>query len=130
MQHVTITGNVGSDAEVRQAGNGTVCNFSVACNEKGRNGEADKTTWYRCAVWGRRGEALAPYIRKGTKVTASGRLSLRVYTGNDGQARVDATVNVDEIDFFNTERVEQAAPEPRREEQRSGGDLYDEEIPF
>ncbi len=130
MQSIIISGNVGQDAEVHEVGNTTVCNFSVACNEKGRNGAEDVTTWYRCAVWGRRGEALQPYIRKGTKVTASGRLSLKVFTGSDGVPRVDATVNVDDLDFFNGGGAPQAQERPARQPQPQGDDMFDEEIPF
>lgn len=123
MQFITISGNVGRDSEIKQAGTGTVCNFSVACNEKGRNGEPDVTTWYRCAIWGKRGEAIARYINKGTRVTVAGRLRLGVYTGKDGAAKVDATIDVDEIDFTNTERVDQGA-------HASAPQVADDPIPF
>lgn len=99
MQIITLHGNIGRDAEVYQTQSGqSVCNFNLAVNDRGKDGE-DVTTWYRCAVWGNRGERLKQYLVKGTRATVVGRLQLGVYTGNDGQPRVDANVTVDEIDF-------------------------------
>ena len=62
-----VTGNVGKDAEIRTTPSGdAVCSFDV-CSNKG-----DVATWVRCSVWGKRGEKLAEFIKKGTRVTAAG----------------------------------------------------------
>ena len=79
MNNLTIAGNVGKDAEVRNTQNGkTVCNFTVAVS--GRSKDAD-STWFDCALWGERGEKLAQYIRKGDKITVAGEVSAREHSG-------------------------------------------------
>jgi single-strand DNA-binding protein len=87
MQIITIAGNIGRDAETRQAGSGTVTNFSVGVNDRDKN-----TTWYKCAMWGQRGEKLAAYLTKGGKVTVVGSLTAGVYDG-----KPDMKVNVSEV---------------------------------
>jgi single-strand DNA-binding protein len=79
MQTITITGNVGKDAEIRRAGNDNVCSFSVGVQQGW--GDKKSTNWFRCNLWGKRGEALHPYLLKGTKVAVQGELTIGEYQG-------------------------------------------------
>ena len=88
MQMVTIAGNIGKDAEVRQTASGSVTGFSVAVS----NGRDKESTWYRCSLWGSRGEKLAGYLTKGGKVTVAGTLTAGLYEG-----KLDLKVNVSEV---------------------------------
>jgi single-strand DNA-binding protein len=81
MLSATIAGNIGRDAETRQAGEGTVTTFSVASSRNGKDGQ-EVTTWVRCNLWGVRGEKLAQYLKKGGRVTAVGELEMRSYLKN------------------------------------------------
>jgi len=79
MNNLTIAGNIGKDAEVRQTQNGkTVCGFTVAVSGRGKDAES---TWFDCSLWGERADKLAPYLRKGDKVTVSGEVSAREHNG-------------------------------------------------
>ncbi|NSW52186.1 MAG: single-stranded DNA-binding protein [Anaerolineae bacterium] len=79
MDKLIVTGNLGRDAELRYAPNGSpICQFSVAATRKWKDRDGEKkehTNWYRCAIWGKRGEALAQYLVKGTRVLVEGRLN-------------------------------------------------------
>lgn len=77
MQVITIAGNIGKDAEVRDAGQSRVASFSVAVSE----GRDKPTTWWDVSMWGKRGESLAPHLTKGSRVTVSGRFSTREHNG-------------------------------------------------
>ena len=78
MKNITIAGTVGKDAEVRSLSSGqNVANFSVAVSE----GRDKPTTWFECSLWGKRGEVLAQYITKGSKVTVTGSLTVREHDG-------------------------------------------------
>lgn len=79
MFNAVIAGNLGRDAETRQAGSSSVTNFNVAV-EKRIKGEK-VTIWVRCAIWGKRGEALSSHLTKGSKVCVSGSLSTREHEG-------------------------------------------------
>lgn len=92
MQILTIAGIVGRDAKLNHPGNGDpVLNFSIAVdNGKDRDGKDRTPTWFDCAIWGKRAEALEKYIVKGTKLTVSGRPSARAH---EGKAYLGITVN-------------------------------------
>ena len=80
MKNITIAGTVGRDAETRQAGQSNVTGWSVAVDHRGKGGEKS-TVWFDVALWGKRGDALAQYIRKGDKITVCGELSTREHNG-------------------------------------------------
>jgi single-strand DNA-binding protein len=78
MATFTATGRVGRDAEVRTIQSGDkVASFSIAYD----TGFGDKkvTHWIDCALWGKRGEALAQYLTKGTLVEVSGEPTVKTY---------------------------------------------------
>ena len=79
MLNATIAGNIGKTAETRNAGQTTVTGFSVAVEQRGKDGK--KTQWVNCSMWGKRGETLAQYITKGGKICATGELTTREYDG-------------------------------------------------
>ena len=91
MKQITITGNIGKDAVVRatQAGD-KVTSWSVAVEE--RNGQDKRSIWFDCNLWGNRGEKLAQYLTKGSKVSVSGKLSTREHEG-----KTYLTINVDHV---------------------------------
>lgn len=90
MKQITIAGRVTKDADIRQAGSDNVCGFSVAVDD--RQGREKSTIFFECSLWGKRGDALAPFLTKGTPVTVSGDLSRREY---DGQTYLG--VRVDQV---------------------------------
>lgn len=93
MQTITIAGNLGGDAEVKHTQKGDAyASFSVGVS-KGRDSD---TTWYRVALFGNRGEALARYLTKGSKVTVTGELSPRLYD-KDGEKRLSLDVRAYEV---------------------------------
>lgn len=79
MKNITIAGNLGRDAELRSVGQSQVLGFAVAVEH--RDGQNKSTMWFDCSLWGKRGEALAQYMTKGTRVAVSGDLSTREHNG-------------------------------------------------
>ena len=79
MFNAVIAGNIGKDAETRSAGGSNVTNFNVAVEQHTKGGKV--TTWVRCALWGNRGDKLAQYLTKGSKVCVAGELTSREYEG-------------------------------------------------
>lgn len=81
MLNLTASGNLGRDAELKTVGGSTVCNFSVGAQSG--FGDKKKTEWISCGLWGRLGEAVADFLKKGVSVTVSGELSTREYNGKN-----------------------------------------------
>lgn len=110
MDRLIIIGYLGRDAELRYTPDGRqICQFSVAATRKwkSKEGEAhERTNWYRCMLWGKRGEALTPYLAKGTRVSIIGRLNgdehggPRLWQAEDGSARASYEVMVEELELL------------------------------
>jgi single-strand DNA-binding protein len=79
MKSIVIAGNIGKDAEVRNAGDSKVTSWSVAVDDG--FGQNKRTIWFDCSMWGVRGEKLAPHITKGGKICVSGEFSTREHNG-------------------------------------------------
>lgn len=136
MQILTIAGNVGKDAELRNTqGGDAVLSFSLATdNGKDRDGQKRPATWYDCSIWGKRATALQGHISKGDKFALSGRPTVRVHEG-----KAYLGISVDTLTFQGSSGGG-SAPQPRQDDApaygSSGygaggrpGDL-DGEIPF
>lgn len=90
MNHCTIIGRLGADAELKDTRAGSVLSLRVAVNERRKQGDqwVDETTWFGVAIFGRRAEALDRLgLTKGTQVCAIGPVKARAYTARDGEAR-------------------------------------------
>lgn len=61
-QFITINGNVGQPPEYNS--DKGYLKFSIACNDRR---DREKTTWYSCTMFGKRGQAMADIITKGMK---------------------------------------------------------------
>ena len=99
-----ITGNLTRDPELRTTTSGTnVCSFSVAVNRtyKGSDGEnKEDVSYIDCVAWGKLGEVIAQYAKKGSGVLVSGRLSQRSYEGKDGVKRSRTEIVAEDFNFM------------------------------
>ena len=99
-----ITGNLTRDPELRTTSNGSnVCGFSVAVNRtyKDSSGEQKEDVSYiDCSAWGRLGEMINQYAKKGSGVLVSGRLSQRSWEDKtSGQKRSRVEIVVEDFNF-------------------------------
>ena len=131
MLNAVIAGNIGNDAQTRQAGQTNVTGFNVAVEQRGRDGK--KTQWVRCSLWGRRGDTLAQYLTKGSKVCVAGELSTSEYEG-----RTSLELNVSDVTLLGGRQDGQSSGYGGSQQSNNGGqgaggfgggDL-DDEIPF
>lgn len=97
MAKAVIIGNLGGDPETKQVGDKTVCNFSVAVNEKFKG--QDVVQWFRVGAWGKTGEACQQYLAKGRQVYVEGALTMREYE-KDGQKRTSLEIYAHNVQFL------------------------------
>jgi len=98
-----ITGNLTRDPELRstQSGN-NVCSFSVAVNRVYRdtNGEQkEDVSFIDCSAWGKLGETISQYAKKGSGVLVSGRLNQRTWEDKTGNKRSSVEIVVEDFNF-------------------------------
>lgn len=75
-----LEGVVGKDATVKTFGGDQVCSFSVSLsNGKNKDGSWKDSTWVEVSYWSKYAQEKADAVRKGTRVTVTGRIGLRVW---------------------------------------------------
>lgn len=95
-----IGGRLTSDPEIRQTINGRiVCQFTVAVNRKGSDGQAD---FISCVAWEKRAEFLEKYFRKGSSICVVGEIQVRKWQDKNGENRYTTEVLVGEINFVDS----------------------------
>lgn len=129
LNHVTLSGNLTRDAELRTTAGGTaVLNFGIAVNESRKDTATgkwvDEPNFIDCVIYGNRGDSIAQYMEKGTKVSLVGRLHQSTWETKDGQKRSKIEVIVDGIEFMTRGEGKQQI------EQQENAEFYDADIPF
>lgn len=95
MNKAFLKGRLARDPEVRYTQNNTlVATFTIAVNRK----EKDKADFINCIAWGKTGEFVSKYFKKGQEILAVGRIQVRDYD-KDGKKVYVTEVIVEEVEF-------------------------------
>lgn len=127
-----FVGNLVADAELK-GDRTSVLKFRLAVSQsyKDRSGEWKEATEYvPCALWGKRGEGLAPYLVKGTKLFVEGAFKTSKYEKN-GESRYSTEITVSNVILLGSSRARAAAddggeerparPKPGKPQETGGG---------
>ncbi len=86
LNKVMLLGNLGQDPELKMiAGGQAVLNLRLATTETyldKNNTRQERTDWHTVTVWGKRAEALAKFLTKGSQLFIEGRIQTRSYEKN------------------------------------------------
>ena len=87
-----IVGNLGADPTDKNTKAGVaVSNISVALNDQWKDQAGvlhEEVTWMRVVLWRGLAEVAVKYLKKGSKVYVSGRISNRKWTDDKGVERI------------------------------------------
>jgi single-strand DNA-binding protein len=130
---------LGRDAEIRYTpGGDAVCNLSLAVNygQKGQDGNRP-TQWIDASLWGKRAEALAQYLVKGSvHCFTLEDVHLETYQGKTGEG-VKLVARVLDVELGPRVGGEQSASQPAQRQaapaqrpQPKPANLDDDDIPF
>jgi single-strand DNA-binding protein len=91
LNRVMLLGNLGADPELRMTSGGqAVLKLRLATSEtymdKNRQRQ-ERTEWHNVVIWGKRAEALAKILTKGTRIFVEGGLRTSSYEDRDGNKR-------------------------------------------
>jgi single-strand DNA-binding protein len=125
---------LGRDAELRNTSGGDqVASLSLAFTY-GRKGDDGKkpTQWVDGAIWGKRAEALAPYLTKGTLVTVTVEdAHIETFKKSDGTEGTKLAGRVTAIDLAGGGERQAApapAPAPRQQRQPQRNDGFEDNL--
>ena len=133
---IVAVGYLGRDPELSYTPSGSaVCNFSMATSRKYTTGEGtqvDETTWFRITVWGKQGENVSEFLKKGSLVLVEGRLrpddrgNPRTFTRQDGTPGASFEITAQTVRFLGgrSDRMDTGDADIPRGEEDAG------DIPF
>ena len=102
LNHIVIMGRLGKDPELRRTQSGVaVATFNVAVDRDFKDkatGQRD-TDWITCVAWRSTAEFVEKYFSKGSQVLVAGRLQMRDWTDKDGNKRISAEVQAENVYF-------------------------------
>ena len=145
MNKVILMGRLTRDAEVRysQGENATaVARFSLAVDRRFRRDNQDQSAdFINCVAFGKTGEFLERFGRKGPKFVVEGRIQTGSYTNKEGQKVYTTDVVVENIEFAESKASSESnggfAPSSAPSPSGAAGDGFmnipdgiDEELPF
>ena len=116
MNRAMLIGNLCADPETRATQSGTsVVTATLATNEKYTDREGnkvDKAEFHRLVLWGRVGEILAQYCRKGSQIFIEGQIQTRKWEDKAGQTRYTTEINVRQIEMLGSARNSRESAPP------------------
>lgn len=133
LNSVVLVGRLVKDPETREVGNDkiTVCSFSLAVDEKGKDAGA---SFFDCTAWKGLGETIAKYFKKGSQIGISGRLKQESWE-KDGKRQSKVSVVVEDFTFLSSVKEKETTPseevglyEPPVKEKKEEIDISD--VPF
>ena len=139
MNKVILMGRLTRDAEVRysQGENSTaVARFSLAVDRRfKRDGDDQTADFINCVAFGKTGEFIERFGKKGVKFLVEGRIQTGSYLNADKQKVYTTDVVVEQVEFAESkgsgDTQEQPAPKPINGDGfMSIPDGIDEELPF
>lgn len=105
MNKVILMGRLARDPEVKYTAGSeplAVCRFTTAVDKpyssKRQEGEAT-ADFISCVCFGKRGEAIGQYLRKGNKIALTGRIQVRQWKDNNGNNRYATEVVAEDWEF-------------------------------
>ena len=109
MNKVLLIARLCRDPEIRTGkDNLCVAKFTVACDRRGKDQEAD---FISCVAFGKTGEFVEKYFKKGMKVALEGRWQTGSYTNKEGQKVYTNDCVIEQCEFAESKKAnEQTAP--------------------
>ena len=110
MLKLSVIGNIGQDATIKDFGSAKYIAFSVAHSESYTNKagvKVEKTQWVSCLKFVKDETKLTEYLKKGTKVYVEGSLSTSVFEKN-GKSEVGVNCLVSHLELLSKKEEGQA----------------------
>lgn len=109
MNKVILMGRLVKDPEARysQGENATcITRYTLAVDRRRKSNNDEQTAdFINCVAFGRAGEFVEKYCKKGTKLLVTGRIQTGSYTNRDGQKVFTTDVIVEEQEFAESKNV-------------------------
>lgn len=108
----TFIGRCTRDAEMQVVGQkGTSLTKWAIANNTGF-GQYERTNFFNCQMWGKQGESVMQFLKKGKQIAVTGTLENAKWTGQDGVQHDSWTLTVTSITLLSdAKNIQQAVTE-------------------
>ena len=140
MNKVILMGRLTRDPEMRYGGasNTGIARFGIAVDRRFKREGQPEADFFNCTAFGRTGEFVDKYLRKGTKVVLDGEIQNDNYTNKEGQKVYSTQIIVNQIEFAESKNAQGGGGEYTKTPNVDAGDGFmnidedidDEGIPF
>ena len=140
MNKAILMGRLTRDPEVRYTnGDKPMCiaRYTLAVDRRFKREGQDGADFIPCVAFGKGGEFVEKYCKKGTKLAVTGRIQTGSYTNKDGQKVYTTEIVVEEQEFAESKAAQsgQQNTQPAKEDEGMDGFMnipegIDESLPF
>ena len=136
MNKVIMMARLCKNPEVRYGGasNTAIAHFSIAVDRRFKKDNGPSADFFNCTAFGKLGEFVEKYLRKGTKIVLEGEVQNNNYQKNDGSMVYGVQIVCNNIEFAESKK---SSGNNNGTSQEQSGDFMavdetveDEEIPF
>ena len=126
MNKVILMGRLTRDPEVRYGGanNTAIARFSLAVDRRFKRDGQPSADFFNCTAFGRTGEFVEKYLRKGTKIVLDGEIQNDNYQNKDGQMVYGFQIIANNVEF-----AESKAASQQNASSFGGADLGEQQAP-
>jgi single-strand DNA-binding protein len=131
INRVFLIGRLTKDPDLRYTQGGTsVASFSIANNRTytSQNERKEAVSYFNCIAWGKSGEVIAQYCKKGQRIGIEGRLQQRSWQDSSGQKRNTVEVVVENFQFLDA-KGKDSGDNMQPQSQLQGQQSQDEQVP-
>ncbi len=129
---VVIVGRLTRDSELSFTNSGfALTKFSIATNRRKKSGDTweDEANYFDCIIWGKRGEALNNYLKRGQQVAVEGELKQERWE-KDGVKRSKVTIEVTNLQLIGGKSEgNQQEYNPKKDPAHNNGS-FEDDTPF
>ena len=131
MNKVILMGRLTKDPDILYTQDGTaVARYTLAVDRRYQRDGEQKADFISCVAFGKSGEFAEKYLHKGMKIMVSGRIQTGSYTNRDGQKVYTTDIVVEEQEFAESKKTQEANQEQEDGFMSIPDGVDDEGLPF
>lgn len=131
---IILAGHLTRDPELTYTqGNVGICKFGLAVNHRRKDkdgNQKDEVCFVDCVAFGKQGEVVNQYLRKGSAFMVEGRLSFRTWETKEGKKASKHEVVVEGFTFLGKGNSAEPDNAPQPSAVTAASTPHDDDIPF
>lgn len=133
MNKVLLIGHIGQDPKIFEKESLKVVSFSIATNEKWKQGDEEKkhTEWHNIVVFGKLAEVCQRYLKKGMQVYIEGKIRSSKFKDKEGNEKTKYDIICSELQILDwNDREKKNESQHSLQPTESQVNDLDDDIPF